>query len=74
MKNITVSALTICVLLAFSQEQPATAQTAAAQTEPPKMKMTTDIPASITTPDTVETRIGAGCRRIPKAPPPPRSR
>jgi hypothetical protein len=25
---------------------------------PPKMKMTTDIPASITTPDTVETRIG----------------
>ncbi|UCG67777.1 MAG: DUF1254 domain-containing protein, partial [Deltaproteobacteria bacterium] len=26
--------------------------------EPPKMKMTTEIPESITTPDTVETRIG----------------
>lgn len=26
--------------------------------EPPKMKMTTDIPAAITTPDSVETRIG----------------
>jgi hypothetical protein len=29
-----------------------------AQTAPPKMKMTTDIPASITTPDSVETPIG----------------
>ena len=29
-----------------------------AQTAPPKMKMTTDIPAAITTPDTVETRLG----------------
>jgi hypothetical protein len=25
---------------------------------PPKMKMTTDIPAAITTPDSVETRLG----------------
>ncbi len=25
---------------------------------PPKMKMTTEIPSSITTPDSVETRIG----------------
>jgi hypothetical protein len=29
-----------------------------AQTTPPKMKMTTDIPVPITTPDTVETRLG----------------
>jgi hypothetical protein len=29
-----------------------------AQSTPPKMKMTTDIPASITTPDSVETSIG----------------
>jgi hypothetical protein len=28
------------------------------QTAPPKMKMTTDIPPEITTPDSVETRIG----------------
>jgi hypothetical protein len=28
------------------------------QTAPPKMKMTTDIPAAITTPDSVETRLG----------------
>jgi len=27
-------------------------------TEPPKMKMTTDIPEAITTPDSVETRLG----------------
>ena len=33
------------------------AGSAFAQT-PPKMKMTTDIPASITTPDSVETRLG----------------
>src|SRR5271155_5354459 len=33
--------------------------TAAAQDQtPPKMKMTTDIPASITSPDSVETRLG----------------
>jgi len=31
--------------------------TAQAQT-PPKMKMTTDIPPKITTPDTVDTRLG----------------
>jgi hypothetical protein len=35
----------------------ATATPARAQA-PPKMKMTTDIPAEITTPDTVETPIG----------------
>src|ERR1700733_12765116 len=29
-----------------------------AQTTPPKMKMTTDIPEEITTPDSVDTRIG----------------
>jgi hypothetical protein len=29
-----------------------------AQQAPPKMKMTTDIPVAITTPDTVETRLG----------------
>src|ERR1700733_9189560 len=29
-----------------------------AQTTPPKMKMTTDIPVAITTPDSVDTRIG----------------
>ena len=58
MKCITVSILAVFVLLACSQEQPTTAQTAAPQTEPPRMKMTTDIPVAITTPDTVETRIG----------------
>jgi hypothetical protein len=31
---------------------------ASAQTQPPKMKMTTDIPVSITTPDSVDTSIG----------------
>jgi hypothetical protein len=35
----------------------ALAATAQAQT-PPRMKMTTDIPASIITPDSVETRLG----------------
>jgi hypothetical protein len=33
------------------------ASTAQAQTAP-KMKMTTDVPPQITTPDTVETRLG----------------
>jgi hypothetical protein len=42
--------LTVALSLAFAQV------TWAAQ--PPKMKMTTDIPESITTPDSVETRIG----------------
>ena len=58
MKNIAVSALAVCILLACSQDQPATAQTSTAPGESPKMKMTTDIPVAITTPDTVETRIG----------------
>jgi hypothetical protein len=35
-----------------------TASHAVGQTSPPKMKMTTDIPEEITTPDSVETRIG----------------
>jgi hypothetical protein len=42
------------VLFAFA----CAAVAARAQTTPPKMKMTTEIPASITTPDSVETRIG----------------
>jgi hypothetical protein len=46
-------ALTLVItLLAVSVGIPASAQDA------PKMKMTTDIPRSITTPDSVETRIG----------------
>ena len=46
-------ALTLVVtLLVVSAGLPASAQDA------PKMKMTTDIPPSITTPDKVETRIG----------------
>jgi hypothetical protein len=39
----------ICMLSSFF---------ATAQTTPPKMKMTTDIPPQITTPDQVETRLG----------------
>jgi hypothetical protein len=42
------------VLLAFT----CAAVTARAQTTPPHMKMTTPIPSSITTPDSVETRLG----------------
>ena len=37
---------------------PAAAVTLAVAAQAPKMKMTTDIPADITTPDTVETRLG----------------
>jgi hypothetical protein len=40
----------LAVLLASPSAHP--------QTTPPKMKMTTDIPVAITTPDTVDTRIG----------------
>ena len=36
----------------------AAAFSATAWAKPPKMKMTTDIPVSITTPDKVKTRIG----------------
>jgi len=43
--------LSLAVLVAFA------VSAVHAQT-PPKMKMTTDIPASITTPDKVETRLG----------------
>src|SRR5580700_3853248 len=42
------------VLLAFT----CAAVTARAQTTPPHMKMTTPIPSSIATPDSVETRLG----------------
>src|SRR5579863_8009507 len=42
------------VLLAFT----CAAVTARAQTTPPHMKMTTPIPPSITTPDSVDTSIG----------------
>ena len=44
--------LALAVVLALA------ALPAFAQTTPPKMKMTTDIPAAITTPDSVETRLG----------------
>ena len=44
------------VILAVSFIGAMAASTFAA--EPPKMKMTTEIPESITTPDRVETRIG----------------
>jgi hypothetical protein len=48
-KTVLAAAL-ICAL--------ATTFASAQTTPPPKMKMTTDIPASITTPDSVETRLG----------------
>lgn len=48
--NISIVVLT---LLAIGIVQPA-----ATYAKPPKMKMTTDIPKSILTPDKVETRIG----------------
>ena len=44
--------------LVVSAVVPASAQTKADARMAPKMKMTTDIPSSITTPDRVETRIG----------------
>jgi hypothetical protein len=49
MKTKTILAAALVGALAFTS---AHAQTA------PKMKMTTDIPPQITTPDTVETRLG----------------
>lgn len=49
LKTMTVLATSLALALS--------ANIAAAQ-DAPKMKMTTDIPADITTPDTVETRIG----------------
>lgn len=42
----------LCSLAAITSTCAINAQT------PPKMKMTTDIPAAITTPDKVETRLG----------------
>ena len=51
MKRKTLLAATLVSALAF------TTTGAPAQT-PPKMKMTTDIPPQITTPDSVETRLG----------------
>jgi hypothetical protein len=44
--------------LVASAVVPASAQTNVDARQPPKMKMTTDIPKSITAPDKVETRIG----------------
>jgi hypothetical protein len=44
-------------LLAFALFAALTLANAKTHT-PPKMKMTTEIPASITTPDKVETRLG----------------
>jgi hypothetical protein len=44
--------------LVASASIPANAQTSVNRRKAPKMKMTTDIPPSITTPDKVETRIG----------------
>ncbi len=51
LKTKRLLTLAIVVLTAVSL-------TAALATQPPKMKMTTDIPASITAPDKVETSIG----------------
>jgi len=52
----TASTKTLSMVLAVSFVGVIAATTFAA--EPPRMKMTTDIPESIMTPDTVETRIG----------------
>ncbi len=52
--------ITFALLMATgcnNKSEPSPTPTTQAQT-PPKMKMTTDIPEEITTPDTVETRIG----------------
>src|SRR5471032_2299785 len=51
MRAPIMATLSACVL-AFALCAPVQAQT------PPKMKMTTDIPAEITTPDSVESRLG----------------
>src|SRR6202046_938478 len=45
-------ALATAVIVIFAAAAPAQSQT------PPKMKMTTPIPASVTTPDSVDTSIG----------------
>ena len=63
-KRILFTATTVWAVLtsAGCGNQPAASATAvtpaAASIRAPKMKMTTDIPADITTPDTVETRLG----------------
>src|SRR5262245_20367599 len=56
--SLTILAMACAFLMGWvaSQAQPKSGEQAAA---PPKYKMTTEIPASITTPNTVETRIGA---------------
>ena len=51
MKSLIKKTLSVSALV-FALYVPGQAQT------PPKMKMTTDIPADITTPDSVETRLG----------------
>ena len=48
----------VITLLVVSAAIPASAQTRGDARKAPKMKMTTDIPQSLTTPDKVETRIG----------------
>jgi hypothetical protein len=56
MRNIRFVRLSLGCIIAFALIT-ATATTTQAQA-PPKMKMTTEIPPEITTPDIVETRIG----------------
>jgi hypothetical protein len=57
MKKLGRTAMKTKSLLAAALVCALAAGTALAQT-PPKMKMTTDIPAEITTPDSVDTRLG----------------
>ena len=40
---------------------PATSMVTAFASQPPKMKMTTDIPANVVTPDKMKTSIGTLC-------------
>jgi hypothetical protein len=57
MGAVTIGIGTRCVMLTLLVAMLASSAIAEAQA-PPKMKMTTEIPESITTPDRVETRIG----------------
>lgn len=56
-QRISSAFLTLSVFAALLAHALAPTATQA-QTAPPKMKMTTDIPPAITTPDSVETRLG----------------
>ncbi|MDH5250800.1 MAG: hypothetical protein OEW40_17545, partial [Cyclobacteriaceae bacterium] len=59
MRNLKGTYLLLLVMiLAFSCSQDESKKIAEKGAEPPKMKMTTDIPESITTPESVETRLG----------------